>query len=58
MYINPEDITLQCSQCHTDINVQQDVDNEGVCDRCLHAQNEMWAAELRNLNYDYEKSVL
>jgi hypothetical protein len=51
--IEPEEVTLQCSQCHGDIDVQQDVDNEGMCDPCTNAQNEMWAAELKHEAYEY-----
>jgi hypothetical protein len=56
--IEPEEITFYCQSCTGEITAQQDVDNDGECDRCIQGQNEMWAKEKAHEAYEYRDMKL
>jgi hypothetical protein len=56
--IEPEEVTFYCQSCTGEITAQQDVDNDGECDRCIQGQNEMWAKEKAHEAYEYRDMKL
>lgn len=56
--IKPEEVTFYCQSCTGEITAQQDVDNDGECDRCIQGQNEMWAKEKAHEAYEFRNMKL